>query len=393
MSSHRKQSSIAQKLNGSWLRSLFFSFIVLDLMLLGIGILLWFWLRNQGILLPKDQMWTVVQWGGGTILIIELVLLLRQSAVGHNRARTLLQPLYDMAETTAELSSRKLEQVQQMEAERFRAVEDAIERINPKTKDARLETGDADLKGLEAAVNNLLQRMHDSYRQQVRFVSDASHELRTPIAVIQGYANMLDRWGKQDATILDEGIQAIKTESETMNRLVEQLLFLARGDSGRQPMQMGAIDARELLETIAEEYQMIDTSHLWKLESTDGILVRGDDAMLKQAVRILIDNAIKYTPEGGQIRLRLCKVDPQYAAFEVTDQGIGIRKEDVSHVFERFYRADPARDRKSGGSGLGLSIAEWIVQQHNGYLNVLSHEDLGTRIALVVPIENGAGSS
>lgn len=178
-----------------------------------------------------------------------------------------------------------------------------------------------------------------------------------------------------------------------MNRLVEQLLFLARGDSGRQPMQMGAIDARELLETIAEEYQMIDTSHLWKLESTDRILVRGDDAMLKQAVRILIDNAIKYTPEGGQIRLRLCKVDPQYAAFEVTDQGIGIRKEDVSHVFERFYRADPARDRKSGGSGLGLSIAEWIVQQHNGYLNVLSHEDLGTRIALVVPIENGTGSS
>ena len=159
-------------------------------------------------------------------------------------------------------------------------------------------------------------------------------------------------------------------------------------------MQMGMMDANQLVETVYEEYAMIDEGHQWKLDlPTYDLKVYGDDAMLKQALRILMDNAAKYTPEGGEIRLRLLMEEKDMAAFEVTDQGIGIRQEDVSHVFERFYRADPARDRKTGGSGLGLSIANWIAQQHEGYLKVWSYEDIGTRMTLVVPIEKNPASN
>ncbi len=105
-------------------------------------------------------------------------------------------------------------------------------------EDAKIQMHDKDLAGIENALNDLLERMRASYKQQVQFVSDASHELRTPIAVIQGYVNMLDRWGKDDQAILTESIEAIKNESEHMQKLVEQLLFLARGDSNRQTLDM-----------------------------------------------------------------------------------------------------------------------------------------------------------
>ena len=117
--------------------------------------------------------------------------------------------------------------------EKFHSLEDAISKISPTSSEERIHIGDSEFKGLEDAINKLLDRMRDSYRQQARFVSDASHELRTPISVIQGYANMLDRWGKSDESVLDESIEAIKSESENMKNLVEQLLFLARGINGK----------------------------------------------------------------------------------------------------------------------------------------------------------------
>lgn len=388
MSEKKKKSSIAQKLNGSWLRSLCINFLALDVLILTVGFVWWLLVRDQTVVLDQAFMLTFLKWGGGIVLVLQFLLWFRQTVSGYNRAKKILRPLNEMAQTAAELSQQNVEQVQQMEAKRFRAVEDAIGRISPDAPNARLVTGDSDLRGLENAVNDLLQRMHESYRQQVRFVSDASHELRTPIAVIQGYANMLDRWGKEDAVILDEGIQAIKSESDTMKRLVEQLLFLARGDSGRQPVRKEAVNLSELMHAVYEEFTMIDPEHEWRVETEEPLIVQGDDAMLKQAARILTENAAKYTPKEGLITLRTRRIDEKNAALEVSDQGIGIRREDVSHVFERFYRADPVRDRKTGGTGLGLSIAGWIAEQHSGYLTVVSYEDLGTRMRLILPLES-----
>ena len=244
------------------------------------------------------------------------------------------------------------------------------------------------MAGLEDAINDLLARMHAAYRQQAQFVSDASHELRTPIAVIQGYVKMLDRWGKDDETVLDESIAAIKTETEHMKTLVEQLLFLARGDSGRQQLNPEPMDLSALMGEVLDEYRMIDESHEWRQGALDAAPVNADPALIKQAARILVDNAVRYTPEGGSIRLSAGTQDGR-AFFEVQDGGIGIDAQDVPRMFDRFFRADPARARQNGGTGLGLSIAHWIVERHDGFLEVVSHPGLGTRIRVVLPEAKG----
>lgn len=317
---------------------------------------------------------------------------------GAESYRKYLKPIDEIALAAEEISSKNI-----ME-ERFSSLEEAIEHIDGSSPELMLNTGDSDLQGLEAAINNMLKRLHNSYRQQIRFVDDASHELRTPIAVIQGYINMLDRWGKSDESILDESIAAIKSEAEHMNTLVEQLLFLARGDAGRQKFEPEPLNLLSMMEEITEESRMIDPNHRYEMQVSESVEIRADYAMLKQSVRILIDNAAKYSPRGSRIRMRLytrnavekqadknqaCKEQDgrKQVCIEIQDNGIGIGKNDMGHIFERLYRGDPARNSKTGGSGLGLSIARWIVEKHGGFFEVISYEDIGTRITIVLPLQ------
>jgi len=293
--------------------------------------------------------------------------------------RRQLGPLYNMARTTMKLS----EQRDGYGEKQIHDLESAIDNIRPETPDAQLRTGDSDLKGLEDAINSLLQRTRDSYSQQIRFVSDASHELRTPIAVIKGYTDMLDRWGKQDEKILDESISAIKTETDHMNRLVEQLLFLARGDSGRTKLNIEEFSLSDMVREVYDESVMIDPKHKWEISAENEVVAVGDAAMLKQATRILVDNAAKYTPEDEKISLKAILDKNGEPTVVVQDNGIGIAQQDMSHIFDRFYRSDPARQQ--GGTGLGLAIAKWIVDRHGGYFEVLSHEEFGTRISIHLP--------
>ena len=315
------------------------------------------------------------------LLGFEAVLLLPSLFTGKRKAQRILGPLNRMARETRELS-RAAETL-----ERFHSLEDAIGKISPNRPEERLSTGSRELKGLEDAINSLLLRMHESYRQQAQFVSDASHELRTPIAVIQGYAGMLDRWGKQDEKVLEESISAIKSESEYMNRLVEQLLFLARGEMGRNPVQMQPVSLSDLAREVCDESAMIDNAHTWKCNAPYDVRVTADPAMLKQCVRILCDNARKYTPPDGEISIRAMLEDGE-GCLSVQDTGIGISEAELPRIFDRFYRSDPARARENGGTGLGLSIAKWIVDRHGGHFRVLSREGLGTRITICLPIEN-----
>ena len=269
--------------------------------------------------------------------------------------------------------------------DKYQVIEDAIEHIHPEDAEGEqpLSFGDSDLAGVEAAMNNLLLRMRDTMRQQSRFVNDASHELRTPIAVIQGYANMLERWGKTDEKILDEGISAIKNEADHMNYLVEQLLFLARGDSGRTTLNKQTVKTEDLMREIYEESLMIDEKHRYRLnESGESAEAEVDPGLMKQAVRILIDNAAKYTPEGEEILLSYGKNEKGRPYLQVQDLGSGINESELPHIFERFFRADDARS--SEGTGLGLSIAKRIVDKHGGQFEVLSRKDLGTRIRIVL---------
>ena len=344
---------------------------------------------------PMREFIRLVMLFGRPLLAVEGVFWLLGFFGSAKGARRLLKPLDKIAQAAQRLTDengarRAAERAQQermmrsdggVDEAKFHDLEEAIGQIDIGD---RLSTGDKDLQGLEEAINSMLARMHAAYRQQAQFVSDASHELRTPIAVIQGYVKMLDRWGKDDEKVLEESIAAIKAETEHMKTLVEQLLFLARGDSGRQQLSPEPMDLSALMAEVLDEYRMIDPAHEWRQGSMTPAPVSADPALIKQAARILVDNAVRYTPEGGSIRLSAGTVDGR-AFFEVQDGGIGIAEEDVPRIFDRFFRADPARARASGGTGLGLSIARWIVERHDGHFEVISRPELGTRIRVVLP--------
>ena len=324
----------------------------------------------------------------GLILLLFEGVHLLFAVFGTSSIRQKLKPLNDLAVTAEKISSIPLD------ASKIESLEHAIENVSPEDSNARISTGDKDLQSIEVALNNLIFRMKETQKQQSRFVSDASHELRTPISVIQGYVNMLDRWGKEDEKILDESIEALKQESQHMKELIEQLLFLARGDSGRNNLNKVEFDLNEVIKEVWEESLMIDDKHVYKFQNSEGdavnedgqilnppAIVCGDVAMIKQSVRIFVQNAAKYSSDGDTITFRVKNKDGKIS-YEIQDEGIGMQDSEIVHIFERFYRSDEARNSKTGGSGLGLSIAKWIVDAHDGTIEVLSRPELGTRITV-----------
>lgn len=379
----KRTSSIARHINWSWLGRLLFIFLLLDC------IVMWICLGDElKACFGNDNPWGVFVEDGNFILVLreylplfiaEGILWLFYMLFGTGKVRRRLRPLYEMADTALFLEQDGLDE------ERFHDLENAIDSLSPTRDDAKLHTGDKELQGLEQAVNNLLERMRASYRQQARFVSDASHELRTPIAVIQGYANMLDRWGKEDEKVLEESIEAIKSEAEHMKKLVEQLLFLARGDSGKMSLHKEVFDAVAWMEDIRDESILIDEKHTYVLQAAKPVFAYGDVSLLKQTIRILVENAAKYTMEGESILLRVRNREEGVTELTVQDNGIGMAQADIPHVFERFYRVDSSRVRQTGGTGLGLAIAKWIVGKHGGWFEVLSRENIGTRISVCLP--------
>ncbi len=319
----------------------------------------------------------------------EFLILFGTAVSGSRKVRRQLTPLDELA-FKAEL----LGDAASLDQQALEELEHAINTINPAGDGTLLHTGNAEMQQLEKSINSLLDRMRESYRQQSRFVSDASHELRTPISVLQGYVNMLDRWGKNDEKILDESIEAIKSETEHMKKLVEQLLFLARGDSGKTKLTLETFSLNDMMKEVYEESSMIDKEHIYKFAPhSDEVFVNGDISMLKQTARILIDNAAKYASANSVITLKTAfktkttesGTYERHPAFIIQDEGIGIAANEVPHMFERFYRSDPARTKDGGGTGLGLSIAKWIVDRHSGYFEVLSRKEIGTRISVILP--------
>lgn len=412
-------TSIARRINRSQVFSMFWTLLLVDGLIVLAVLLGWAYAMERQMLgaLWQPQLQRSLQWldgasgrqliesveymfslGGGemhrvaagaflrivsdigkVLLVTQGIILVLSWREGRKRTMRLLSPLHQMSETAEQLSRTGFDE------QKYHDLEDAIAAISPSAPDARLSTGDSDLLGLENAVNNLLTRMHESYRQQIRFVSDASHELRTPISVIRGYGDMLDRWGKEDPKVLGESIAAIRSEADNMQQLVEQLLFLARGDAGRNQPKLKPMDLSKLMREVYEEYAMIDKNHGWRLQADEVVPAVGDPAQLKQAVRILCDNAAKYSALGDPITLRSFVDEQGVPCFAVQDNGAGIAPADIPHIFERFYRADPARARNTGGTGLGLSIAKWIVDRHKGYFQVISREGVGTRMVVCLP--------
>jgi signal transduction histidine kinase len=296
--------------------------------------------------------------------------------------RRTLDPIAELARAAQSLN----EVNKQLDHDKMLAFAGKLDGIDAAKLDTRIQVDDLqeELKNVAVAINGMLDRINDSYAAQARCVSDASHELRTPIAVIQGYANLLDRWGKEDEKALTESVAAIKDEAGNMKDLVEQLLFLARGDSNRIRLIQERIELFELVNEVVAETQMLYDGREYEV-ITDNAAIIADRALIKQALRIMLDNAIKYSDVGGEIKISSTSEDDT-ARISVSDTGNGIRPEILPHVFDRFVRADESRTRATGGAGLGLSIAQWIATRHNGHLEVLSREGIGTRISLLLPI-------
>ena len=186
--------------------------------------------------------------------------------------------------------------------------------------------------------------------------------------------------------MLAESIAAIQSESMHMQRLVEQLLFLARGDSGQTSLEKKPIDLKRMLQEVCDESKMIDEAHEYRLNMpAEPVETVGDPGLLKQVARILNENAAKYSPAGTQITLSVGNGPDDMVFFHIQDEGAGMRAEDVPHIFERFYRSDVSRAKSTGGTGLGLSIAKWIVDKQGGHFDVLTREGLGTRITVNLP--------
>ncbi|MCR5757314.1 MAG: HAMP domain-containing protein [Selenomonas sp.] len=248
-----------------------------------------------------------------------------------------------------------------------------------------------ELAELAQTFNHMLDRLEGGFEQQKRFVSDASHELRTPVTVILGYSDLLSRWGRSDEDVLDEGIDSIRSEAENMQQLIEKLLFLARADQNRQVLHKENIELSELLADIIRKMKLVTKNHSVELLQNDDGMIYGDLVTVRQMFRIFLDNSTKYTPKGGRITVVSRKVvgeDGSFMEVALADNGIGIDKKDQQKVFERFYRVDSSRTKAQGvsGTGLGLSIASWIAQQHDIEIRLESELGKGTTMHLRIPL-------
>ncbi|MCY9670337.1 HAMP domain-containing histidine kinase [Paenibacillus alginolyticus] len=227
-----------------------------------------------------------------------------------------------------------------------------------------------------------------SWDKQQQFVADASHELRTPTAVIQTRAELLFRHPQHTIEQESQNIALILKESKRMGKLIDDLLTLARTDSNQLQINAATIPLDPILQDLAEQFELLAETKSIRIHSHfQPSVILGDESRLRQLFIILLDNALKFTPPHGSIEFT-CHSLPNAIRVIVKDSGCGIAEADLPHIFERFYRGDKSRSRTEGGTGLGLSIAEWIVHAHKGSIRVTSRIAIGTEFQISFPKKN-----
>ena len=248
------------------------------------------------------------------------------------------------------------------------------------------QTGD-ELERLAETLNEMLERLEGAFHRITKFTADASHELRTPVSVMRTGAELILRKPRTGEEYR-EALSQILLESEKVSQLIEQLLILARTDAGPAVLPLTRTDLAEtLLSACQEASPLAEAKQLTFSEQVPAqpLWIRGDSSSLGRLFLILLDNAVKYTPGGGRIKVQLGTEDG-FAVASIHDTGIGIAAEDIPRVFDRFYRADPARSRESGGAGLGLAIGQWIVEAHHGEIRVESQPSRGSNFEVRLPL-------
>lgn len=289
--------------------------------------------------------------------------LLLAAAVGATLAKVALSPIDRITRTARQISAEGLHR-----------------RIN-------LKGPDDEVTRLANAFDEMLDRLKTGFQREQRFTADVSHELRTPLTIIKGTAEVTLRSDTASQQEYREALQSINTEADRMTNIADSLLTLARADAGQQHLKMNMANLGDLIEGVVRKFVPLASKKRIVFET--GIMaclwVNGNEARLQQLVGNLIQNAIKYTPPGGRIDVLLEK-DEDLAKLSVVDTGVGIPEDDLPHIFERFYRVDQTRSRAEGGSGLGLSIAKWIVAAHNGRIEAHSDPVKGTTFIVRLPL-------
>jgi two-component system, OmpR family, sensor kinase len=267
------------------------------------------------------------------------------------------------------------------------AITETVEQINRADDLSRripyLGSENDEIGNLVSSFNQTLERLEALFTSQQRLLADVSHELRTPLTVIKGNADLMRRMKSFD----EESLMSINQEAGRLTRLVGGLLLLAQAESGKLALNMNRVELDLLITEVFQEMSILAGSKVRvRLNEIDQVYVSGDRDRLKQVFINLVANAIQYTPQGGEVFLSLEKIGEQ-ARVICRDTGPGIPAEDLPHIFERFYRAEKSRTRReTTGFGLGLSIANWIVERHGGRIEVNSQEGKGTTFAIWLPL-------
>jgi heavy metal sensor kinase len=282
---------------------------------------------------------------------------------GYVLMRRALRPVDEIRQKAAQITSRNL-------SERLPVV----------------HTGD-ELERLATDLNRMIARLEESFHQINRFSADASHELRTPLTILQGELESVAHSGHRLPADVSDTIGSALEETQRLAKIVENLLAISRLEAGDARGHIERLDFAELARSTADQMRLLAEEKHISLDCDGGepVEVEADPLRLKQLVVNLLDNAIKYTPEGGTVSISVTKQDSR-AVLEVADSGIGVSPADLPHIFDRFYRADKARSREMGGTGLGLSIVRSICLAHHGRVTVDSTEGNGSIFHVEIPI-------
>ncbi|KMY51532.1 sensor histidine kinase [Peribacillus loiseleuriae] len=293
------------------------------------------------------------------LFVASLVILIPTILGGRVLSQVILRPIKSLIQTMEEIQASR-----------------TFKKIKRDTK------SNDELDKMANTFNNMMDLLEENYKKQEQFVSDASHELKTPLTVVESYANMLKRWGMKRPDILEEAIEAIHSEAIRMKQLTEQMLLLAKGDE-QWEMHIEEVDISLVCSDTAKHLQFAFKRTISIDVQTNNPIIRADEKKVKQLLYILVDNAIKYSEKSIDITITR-RASSLFIA--IRDYGIGIPKENLAHVYERFFRVDKARTRETGGTGLGLPIATRIVAAHNGKIHMDSEEGQGTTVTIELPL-------
>ncbi|UVI28283.1 HAMP domain-containing sensor histidine kinase [Paenibacillus spongiae] len=301
--------------------------------------------------LTKDILYVMILCGIGAVILSGLG--------GMLLARQLLRPLQSMAETMRNVKQKGLH-----------------ERV-------RIGDNQDEISTLMKMFNEMMDQVEQSFKQQRQFVEDASHELRTPVAIVEGHLSMLQRWGKTDPAILEESLEASILETSRLKGLVEELLMLTRAEQGGIDEKAVVTNPEQIIRTMVRNVEVLHPEARIEvdLEAIKDVALTITAQHLEQILLILLDNAVKYSPESAMITVRGA-MDKDMVCLAITDCGMGIPEGDQPFVLDRFYRVDKARSGEQGGHGLGLAIAKRLTERYKGTITLYSKVNVGTTVSV-----------